>query len=45
LAKGKTCNAIMGILDEGREIMEEYKGALDPASGPQRKLSTTRFSR
>ena len=29
--KGKTCDAIMGILDEGKEIMEEYKGceALD----------------
>lgn len=29
--KGKTCDAIMGILDEGREIMDEYKGmaALD----------------
>ncbi len=22
--KGKTCDAIMGILDEGKEIMEEY---------------------
>ena len=30
-AKGKTCDAILGILDEGKEIMEEYKGmpALD----------------
>ena len=30
-AKGKTCDAIMGILDEGKEIMSEYKGmpALD----------------
>lgn len=29
--RGKTCDAIMGILDEGKEIMEEYKGmpALD----------------
>jgi ferritin-like metal-binding protein YciE len=25
--KGKTCDAIMGILDEGKEIMDEYKGA------------------
>ena len=25
--KGKTCDAIMGILDEGKEIMEEYKGS------------------
>jgi ferritin-like metal-binding protein YciE len=23
-ARGKTCDAIMGILDEGKEIMEEY---------------------
>ena len=30
-AKGKTCDAIMGILEEGKEIMDEYKGmpALD----------------
>ncbi|NGX97410.1 MAG: ferritin-like domain-containing protein, partial [Candidatus Afipia apatlaquensis] len=30
-AKAKTCDAIMGILDEGKEIMDEYKGteALD----------------
>ena len=29
--RGKKCNAIEGILDEGKEIMEEYKGmsALD----------------
>jgi ferritin-like metal-binding protein YciE len=26
-ARGKKCDAIEGILDEGREIMEEYKGA------------------
>lgn len=25
-ARGKTCDAIMGILDEGKEIMDEYKG-------------------
>jgi ferritin-like metal-binding protein YciE len=25
-ARGKTCDAIQGILDEGKEIMEEYKG-------------------
>jgi ferritin-like metal-binding protein YciE len=25
--KGKTCDAIMGILEEGKEIMREYKGA------------------
>jgi len=30
-ARAKTCDAIMGILDEGKEIMDEYKGtaALD----------------
>jgi ferritin-like metal-binding protein YciE len=30
-ASGKTCYAIQGILDEGKEIMDEYKGceALD----------------
>src|SRR6202023_2088415 len=30
-ARGKTCDAIIGILDEGKEIMEEFKGceALD----------------
>src|SRR5690242_136187 len=30
-ARGKTCDAIMGILEEGKEIMKEYKGmpALD----------------
>lgn len=30
-ARGKTCEAIIGILDEGKEIMDEYKGceALD----------------
>ena len=29
--KGKTCDAIMGLLEEGKEIMDEYKGmpALD----------------
>lgn len=30
-AKAKTCDAILGILDEGKEVMDEYKGteALD----------------
>ncbi len=29
--RGKTCDAILGIIEEGKEIMEEYKGtsALD----------------
>ncbi len=26
-ARGKTCDAIQGILDEGKEIMEEYVGS------------------
>jgi len=26
-ARGKTCEAIKGILDEGKEIMDEYKGS------------------
>ena len=26
-ARGKTCDAIMGILDEGKEVMSEYRGA------------------
>src|ERR1700710_989068 len=26
-ARRKTCDAILGILDEGKEIMDEYKGA------------------
>lgn len=25
-ARGKTCDAIEGILEEGKEIMDEYKG-------------------
>ena len=32
-ARGKTCDAILGILDEAKEFMEDFKGtdALDPA--------------
>jgi ferritin-like metal-binding protein YciE len=26
-ARGKTCDGIQGILDEGKEVMEEYKGS------------------
>src|ERR1700736_5515676 len=26
-ARAKTCDAIQGILDEGKEIMDEYKGS------------------
>lgn len=31
--QGKTCDAIIGITDEGTEVMKEYKGspALDAA--------------
>ncbi len=31
-ARGKTCDAILGIIDEGKEIMEDFAGtaALDP---------------
>jgi ferritin-like metal-binding protein YciE len=31
-ARGKTCEAIVGIIDEGKEIMEDFAGtpALDP---------------
>jgi ferritin-like metal-binding protein YciE len=28
--RGKTCDAIMGIIEEGQEVMKEFKGA--PAS-------------
>ena len=27
-ARGKTCDAILGILEEGKEIMDEYKGTI-----------------
>ena len=26
-ARGKTCEAILGIIDEAKEIMEDFKGA------------------
>ena len=26
-ARGKTCDAIIGIIEEGKEVMEEFKGA------------------
>jgi ferritin-like metal-binding protein YciE len=39
--QGKTCAAIVGITDEGAEIMEEYKGspALDAGSSPPHRRS------
>ena len=27
-AKGKTCDAILGIIEEGKSIMEDYKGTI-----------------
>ena len=38
-ARGKTCEAIMGILDEGKEIMTDFKGtvALDAGLGEDRR--------
>jgi ferritin-like metal-binding protein YciE len=32
LTQGKTCDAIIGLVEEGQEIIKEYKGspALDP---------------
>ena len=26
--RGRTCDAIMGIIEEGQEVMKEFKGAL-----------------
>ena len=26
-AQGKTCDAIVGIVEEGQEVMKEYKGS------------------
>jgi hypothetical protein len=41
--QGKTCAAIVGITDEGAEIMQEYKGstALDAACSRPLRLSST----
>jgi hypothetical protein len=43
-ARGKKCDAIDGIIDEGKEAMEEYK-PLMPAFLPQPKPSSTTKSR
>ena len=41
--QGKTCAAIVGITDEGAEIITEYKGSPAPAcSPPPRPLSITK---
>ena len=43
--QGKTCDAIVGITDEGAEVMKEYKGspAIRRFWRPPRRSSTTRF--
>ncbi len=44
-ARGKTCDAIIGIIDEAKEMMDEFKGeeALDAGSPPpHRPWSITR---
>ena len=43
--KGKTCDAIMGILDEGKEIMDEYKGMRRPRRRPARRRAGRRALR
>ena len=35
-ARGKTCVAIIGIIEEGKEIMEEYAGELRARRRPGR---------
>lgn len=32
-ARGKTCDAILGILEEGKSIMEDYKGTVSLEAG------------
>ena len=45
-ARSKTCDAIVGILDEGKEIMAEYKGTEALDAGLKRcACSTKRCSR
>jgi ferritin-like metal-binding protein YciE len=43
-AQGKTCDAIVGIIEEGQEVMKEYKDspALDAAAGPEDPVSQKR---
>jgi ferritin-like metal-binding protein YciE len=33
-AQGKTCDAIVGIVEEGQEVMKEYKGVAGPRRRP-----------
>ena len=32
-ARGKTCDAILGILEEGKSIIEDYKGTISLDAG------------
>jgi len=44
-SRGKTCDAIMGIIEEGQEVMKEFKGAPALDAGLSRRprpSSTTR---
>jgi ferritin-like metal-binding protein YciE len=41
-ARGKTCDAIQGILEEGKEIMEEYEGTSALDAGLLAAANTTR---
>jgi ferritin-like metal-binding protein YciE len=34
--RGKTCDAIMGIIEEGQEVMKEFKGGARPGRRPPR---------
>ena len=43
--QGKTCAAIVGITDEGAEIMEEYKGSPAHRRGPARRCAGGRALR
>jgi ferritin-like metal-binding protein YciE len=40
--RGKTCDAIMGIIEEGQEVMKEFRGRplSTPASSPRRRRSS-----
>ena len=46
-ARGTTCDAIIGIIEEGKEIMEEYAGERAPDAGlaDQPRQSSTMKSR
>src|SRR3979490_2463774 len=45
-ARGKTCDAILGIIEEGQEVMKEYKGtpALDAGLRAAAQAASTRRS-